>query len=257
MAHFAACCAAFRAVLGTVLKINASPSVAAIRFTSRDSAELEGALERLGQVMPALIVAGLLENRVTEPVFRHIWQDLARFLGEHLVPVVMQRVTLAITQRTAPSVDHKDLVWVLRLIWNWHQLARAYGLTFPAIEKWRERIQDDLEMAATKAIRFEEGEAVGDRLDHLLRLNEIALVFSHRLGQRLPVSSQNVARMMAYSLDRHAEMSPEERVLVVDYLEVIRAEIRRSRNWRSPELADLVRLATARGLLTDRIQAKA
>jgi len=162
--------------------------------------------------------------------------------------VAIQRATVAMTQRANASVDHRDIVWLLRLIWGWHRLARTHDQSFPVFETWRDHLLEDMEMAVAKAIRIEEGEAIGDRLDHLLRLNEIAMVFNRRVAQYLSVSSQNVVRMMAYSLEQHLEMSPDERVLVVDYLGLVRAEIARSRHWRSPELADLLQRAAARGL---------
>ncbi len=248
MAHFAACCAAVSTMFMSVLKLDTRLPGASIRFTAREVAELEEAMRRLARMIPALITAGLLENRVTEPVYRQIWQELARFIAERLLPVLMQRLTVAMVQRTGLSVDHKDVVWLLRLIWDWHQMGRSHDQAFGVFDKWREHLQVDMELAVTKAVRFEDGEALAERLDHLLRLNEIAMVFNLRIAHYLSVSSQNVARMMTYSLDQHLEMPVDERELVVDYLGLVRAEIARSRNWRSAELADLLRLAEARGL---------
>ncbi len=248
VAHFAACCAVLPAILGNALKLETRLPTASIRLTVREIAEVEAALHRLARLLPALIVAGLLENRLTEPVFRFIWQDLARFLSDRLVPVAVQRATVVMTQRAGASVDHKDVVWLLRLIWNWHQLARSHDQSFPIFDRWRDHMLADLEVAVEKAVRFEDGEAVEERLNHLLRLNEIAIIFNRRLSRYLSVSSQNVARMVACSLGRQQEMSVEERALAIDFLGLVRTEVGRSRNWRSPELAELLRLAEARGL---------
>ncbi len=247
MTHFAACCANLSAILGGTLKFDTRLPGALIRFTAREKAELEQTMDCLFHVMPALGLAGFLGNSVTGPIFAHLWQDLGRFLSERLVPVVMRRLAVIMTQRADAAPDYKEVVWLLRLIWGWHLFARTQDQAFGAFDAWLDQVREDLEASVGKAVRMEAGEAVAGRFDHLLRLNEIALVFNLRLAQYLSVSSRNVVDMMAYGLGQRAGMSPDERLLVVDYLDLVRAEVSRSRHWKSPELTDLLKVAAARG----------
>jgi hypothetical protein len=246
--HFSACCTTLCEVLNRALKLDERLAGASIKVTGREMTELDGALRRLTQLMPAMIVGGIMENRHTEPAFRFIWQDLARFISERLLMIANQRANVLIMARQMPALDHKDVLWLIRLIWNWHQLARTYDQSLPVFEKWREHLIEDLRLAVEKASRVEEGDALIDRMAHLLRLNDLGRIFGYRIAPLLSVSSQNIGRMMALWLEGHPEMPADDRALIGDYMGMVRFEMARSRNWRSPELMDLLKLAEAQGL---------
>lgn len=249
LGHFAACCVTIAEVLKAALKLDERLPGASVKLTGREMAEIDDVMHRLALVMPALIVGGILENRQTEPVFRYLWDELARFLGERLAVVVAQRITVDVSTRRNATLDHRDMVWLARLIWTWHQLARTYDQSFGMFDKWRDHILEDVRIAVEQASRLEDGETLAERLGHLLRLNEITAVFGQRITRHLSLASQNVARMMLISLEALApETDPEERALLIDFIALARAEKVRSKHWHSEELGNLLELARARGL---------
>ena len=248
LGHFAACVYTVADVLNAALGLNDRRPEAPIRLSRREMVELDAVMDRVALVMPALIVAGVHENHRTEPTFRFIWRDIAHFLGDRLAAGVAQRITAAITARGNAAEDHHDVLWLLRLTWAWHQLARTYDQAFPGVEKWHDHILDDVTLALGQAVQFDDGDSTVGRVGHLLRLNEVAAVFGRRISSALPVTSLDIVRIMADDLEGAVPMSAAERAVVCEFLALMRAETAQSRNWKSCELVRLLKLAEARGL---------
>jgi hypothetical protein len=249
LVHFATTCTALVEMLSGALKLTERIPGASIKFTNRERDELSGMVSRLDKLLSAMVIAGVLENRRTEPVFRLIWQDLTRFFTDRIAHVAMQRATVGITARATPTLDHKDVVWLVGLLWSWHQLARRYNQAGIFFDRWRDQMMEDLKIAIERAARMEEGESLIERMNHLIRLNEYLTIFDRRVMQFLSVSSVNLARMVTMILERPGTLSPEEQALVDDFLAMARTELARNKNWRSPELMDLIELADTRNAL--------
>ena len=248
--HFESSCRALVTALESTLRIEARTKEASVRITRRDRATVETAMTRLESELSALILAGMLESRHTEPQFRATWQTASGFVTDRLVTIVGQRVTLALTTRYQELPDQSDVVWLIRLIWSWHHLGRRFGLGEQAFFlKWRTRLMEDVRSALDKAIRYEDGETHSHRLEHLLRLNAIAEAIGHKISPFLPVSSVNIVRMTGEAiLSGHGRLGGARRTLLEDFLGQVRAELRKSRGWQCPELVKLSRIADAHGL---------
>ena len=111
LGHFSACCAA----LG--------------RRVVSSAGDPDGILPRLTLILPALIVAGVLDDPESGPVFRAEWRRLAGVFEDCLA--------------AAPGrSDGPDL---LRLIGGWHQLARTYDQEVEGIGERLEELKIMLE----------------------------------------------------------------------------------------------------------------
>jgi hypothetical protein len=243
LGHLACTGAAMVEILSGALKLKERIAGASVKFTLKEKNELRALLDRIDRLLSAMVVAGVLENRHTEPAFRLIWQDLTRFLSDRVSLIATQRAMVVMTTRAQAIIDHADVLWLVRLLWDWHQLGRVYDLSSGHFDRWRDQVIEDCGIAIDRAARVEEGETLAERMHHLLRLNELLMIFDRRITQFLSVSSVNLLRMVTLLLQRTEPLTANEQILVQDVLAMARAELARSRNWRSPELQDLIELA--------------
>lgn len=248
ISHFAAACADMIQILTGALKLGERIAGASIKLTHKEREEVDGELRRVGELLPAMVVGSILENRQTEPMFRLVWNDLARFLSDRIATVATQRLVSLLTARNYPVLDHRDVVWMVGLVWTWHRIAQRYGQNYIFFDKWRDQVVEDIRIATEQAARFEPMESLPDRMQHLLRINEVASIFDISISGYLSVSSQNITRMVKNSLLQTEPMAPGELVFVGEFLAMSRAEVGRNKNWRSPELQDLLQVAEERGL---------
>ena len=250
LCHFESSCRSLAATLEGALKIDQRTVSAPVRISRRDRATVEAVMTRLQKEIPALILGGILESRVTEPQFLAIWNDTTAFFTGRLVKVISQRITQALTARQQGLLDQADLVWLFRLIWAWQELGRSFELGDQAVFlKWRTHMIEDIHSAVNKAIKFEAGETLPQRIDHLLRLNALADAIGEKISPFLPISSSNIVRMIAEAIRAsHGKPTGAKRALIEDFLDSVRDELRKSKRWQSPELANLIDLAQNHGL---------
>jgi len=249
LGHFEASCRALKGILDSALRLDERAPGASIRITRRERATLDDTLSRLDELIAALMLAGVVENRVTAPQFALVWHELIAFITNRLAIVADQRSVVAFAARAQAVHDHQDVVWLVRMIWALHTLGRRYELGDQAFfGKWRTRLMDELKGAVDRAARVEPGETLGERMEHLLRLNEFAGAVGQKISPFLSVTSPNIVRMIADSMLGTEPLDPARRTLVDDFIIRVREELRRSKRWQSPDLTNLVELAEAQGL---------
>ncbi|CAK0769497.1 putative DUF1631 domain-containing protein [uncultured Gammaproteobacteria bacterium] len=246
--HFGACCAAVMDTLTGILKLNDRSEGAAIKIITREKSDLEGILDRKGRIMHAMMLSGILENRRTEPMFRYYWEGFGKFLSTRVVAVLTQRITVALMARTTPVFDHQDLIWMTQFIYTWHKMAHRFGKAMSYFERWRDYMLEDIRLALDKAMKIEPGDDLDERFAHLLRLQEFMNIFERSIVPLIPVTSQNVATVIKHKLTYEPTLGPELTNFISQFLAMVRVEVGKSKNWRSPELAQLIELAEQREL---------
>ncbi len=247
--HFEASCRALVATLENALRIDERPPGATIRLSRQDQTVVEEVMARIDQLVPALVLGGVLEKRLLAPQISNAWEECTAFLTGRLARTITQRITAALLSRSQPTVDHKNLVWLIRLIWWWYFLGRRneFG-DQPFFPKWQTALMEDIQAALNRALKSEQGEQLSDRFDHLLRLNEFADAINLQLAPLLSVSNLNIVSIVSNAM---RTLSPQEATqggLVREYIAKCREEVRKLRRWQSQELTELIRLAETLGL---------
>ncbi len=247
--HFEASSRALVATLENALRIDERPIGASIRLSRQDQTVVEGVMARIDTLVPALISSGVMEKRLLAPLILSAWQDCTVFLTGRLARTVTQRITAAFLSRTQPTVDHKYLVWLIRLLWWWYQLGRRNELgDQPFFPKWQAALMEDLQSALNRALKSEPNEPLNERFDHLQRLNEFAVAVNLRLAPLLSVSNLNVVSIVSHAMRTLPAKEAVQGGLVSDYVTMCREELKKLRRWQSRELADLVALADSLGV---------
>lgn len=242
-AHFLGTTRALTAALTAVLKLNERVPGSPIRPSAKEKSRIEGLMQRLGQLIEAVTASGLMEDRRSEPTFRNAWQSASKIIGARVAGVAMERSGQAAAARRQPVIDHGDVIWLNRLLWQWQGLARDFGYETYDLVKWRETLLEEMRANVEKAMKFEDTESLDERMDHLLRINGLSTVFGQRVSGWIPPSSHNMTRLLTHRLERGPDLAPEEREIIDDLIATARAEVGKSRYWKSHELMDLIELS--------------
>ncbi len=247
LGHFIAYSRGLREHLLHTLNLENRAGGAAVRLSGSDRTRLIVIQESIRQIIEALLQGGLDADGRTEPVFRQHLRELTKFIWWRLAPVATDRLASVLWARRRPAPDHADVVWLIQYIWQWHELIEGFGFSISELDRWRSDTVEDLQLVVEKALKYEEGDMHRERLAHLVRLSEIASIFDVRISEWLSVVSKNMANLVMQRLSDTEPLSSHEAVIVRDFLSMARAELKRSRYWRSDELDDLVRLAESAG----------
>ena len=242
-AHFLGTIRALTAALTAILKLNERVPGSPIRPSAKEKARVEGLMQRLGQLIDAVTASGLMEDRRSEPAFRNAWQSAGKVIGARVAGVAMERSAQAAAARRQPVIDHGDVIWLNRLLWQWHGLARDFGHETYDLVKWRETLLEEMRANVEKAMKFEDTDPLDERMEHLLRINGFSTVFGQRISGWIPPSSHNMTRLLTHRLERGPDLSAEERTIIDDLIATARTEVGKSRYWKSHELMDLIELS--------------
>lgn len=235
------------AIMAGSLRLRSRVPGASIRMSQRERSQLESDLARVSELFAAVELSGLLETRATAPTIKGHWQRFARMLMIEILPVQLQRFTVAVLARNARTLDHDDTLWLTKFLWSWDGLARRIDPDQPLLTKWREGILMDIRAALERAMKFEANETAADRLDHFMRLNHFLKIFQERISRYVTVSSRSVAVLARHCLENPQAIGRDEEEFLNDFLQMAEEEVARSRTWKSPELVDLLDLAKATG----------
>ena len=246
-AHFVATTRFLTAALTTVLKLNERVPGSAIRPSLKEKARINGLMQRLAQLIEAVTASGLMEDRRSEPTFRNAWGAASKIVVTRVAAIAMERSAQAAVARRHTVLDYEDVIWLDRLIWDWQQRTRDFGYETYELSKWRETLLEEMRANVEKAMKFEETDSLDERMEHLLRINGISMVFDQRVSRWIPTTSHNMTRLLSHRLERAADltrdMSPAERAIIDDLIATAKAEVGKSRYWKSNELVDLIELS--------------
>lgn len=244
--HFVGVARAFTAILMGALRINDRMAGATIRPSSRDRARLDGLLLRLEQVVEAVGASGLRDDRLTEPQFQLAWDAAAKIINTRVAAAALERAALVAAARKQPTIDQDDVVWLAGLVQRWREVSLAFGLDAFDLAKWRETLLDEMRACTDKAMRFEDGETLDERMEHLLRINAVCAVFGKTVGDWIPPSSHNMNKLVVHRLSNAPTICPMERSLIKIVIDHVRDELARSRYWKSNDLVAMLELADRR-----------
>ncbi len=241
--HFIGVTRALTAALNVILKLNDRVPGSAIRPSSKEKARLESLTERLAALTHAVTAAGLMEDRRSEPAFRNAWGSASKIINARVAAVALERSGQAASARRQPVADHADVVWLNQLLWRWQAMTREFGFETFELTKWRDTLLEEMRANVEKAMKFEEHESLDERMEHLLRINAISSVFGQRISSWIPTSSQNMTTLLSHRLVRAHDRGSEEQAIIDNLVATARAEVGKSRYWKSNELMDLIELA--------------
>ncbi|PWC36377.1 hypothetical protein [Azospirillum sp. TSO35-2] len=241
--HFIGVTRALTAALSVILKLNERVPGSAIRPSAKEKARLEALTQRLDQLIHAVTAAGLMEDRRSEPAFRNAWTQAAKIIGSRVAAVALERSAQAAAARRQPVIDHADIVWLDRLLWQWQGMSRDFGFETYDLVKWRETLLEELRANVEKAMKFEETDPFDERMEHLLRINALSGVFGQRISAWIPTFSHNMTRLLSHRLERGGSLGPDEQAIIDDLVATARTEVGKSRYWKSNELMDLIELS--------------
>lgn len=244
--HFIGVARAFTAIIMGVLRLNERADGATIRPSSRDRARLDGLLSRLEQVVEAVGASGLRDDKLTEPQFQMAWDAASKIVNTRVAAVALERAALAAAARKHPAADQDDVVWLTGLVQRWRDVSVAFGLDAFDLVKWRETLLDEMRACTDKAMRFEEGETLDERMEHLLRIDAVCAVFAQPVSAWIPPSSHNMNKLVVHRLNNAPHIGRAEQRLIEDVLSHVRGELKRSRYWQSNDLLEMLELADKR-----------
>ncbi len=242
-AHFLATTRALTAALTAILKLNERVPGSPIRPSAKEKARVEALMQRLAQLIEAVTSSGLMEDRRSEPTFRNAWGTANKIIVTRVAAIAMERSSQAATARRHAMVDHDNVIWLDRLLWAWQDRTRDFGYETYELAKWREVLLEEMHANVEKALKFEDGDPLDERMEHLLRINSISTVFGQRISPWIPTTSQNMTRLLSHRLEHARDMGADERAIVDDLLATVRTEVGKSRYWKSNELMDLIELS--------------
>ncbi|CAO3414605.1 hypothetical protein [Azospirillum doebereinerae] len=241
--HFIGVTRALTAALGAVLRLNERVPGSAIRPSAKEKLRLEALTTRLATLIDAVAAAGLMEDRRSEPAFRNAWTAAGKIIGARVAAVALERSSQAAAARHQPVVDQDDVVWLDRLLCLWQRMSRDFGFETYDLVKWRETLLEELRANVERAMKFEEGETLDERMEHLLRINTVSGVFGQRISAWIPSSSHNMTRLLSHRLEHGGDLDAEERAIINELVATARTEVGKSRYWKSNELMDLIELS--------------
>lgn len=244
--HFVGVARAFTAILIGALRVNDRAAGATIRSSSRDRVRLDGLLTRLEQVVEAVGASGLRDDRLTEPQFQLAWDAAAKIINTRVAAAALERAAMAAAARKQPALDQDDVVWLVGLVQRWRDVSLAFGLDAFDLAKWRETLLDEMRACTDKAMRFEDGETLDERMEHLLRIDAVCAVFGKAVGGWIPPSSHNMNKLVVHRLTNAPTIGPSERRLIQEVVAHVRDELARSRYWKSNDLVAMLELADRR-----------
>lgn len=244
--HFIGVARAFTAVVMGVLRLNDRTAGAMIRPSARDRNRLDGLLTRLEQVVQAVGVSGLRDDKLTEPQFQMAWEAASKMVNTRVAAVALERASLAGAARKQPAQDHGDVLWLVGLVRRWRDVSTAFGLDAFDLVKWRETLLDEMRACTDKAMRFEEGESLDERMEHLLRIDAVCAVFTQPICGWIPASSHNMNKLIVHRLNNAPTVGRAEQRLIEGVLAQVREELKRSRYWKSNDLVEMLELADKR-----------
>jgi len=247
-AHFVAATRALTAQLAATLRLNERMPGAPLRLTAKDKAKLEALKARIGALVEAVLAAGLLEDRRTEPAHRLAWEAAAKFIATRIAVVAAERASVAASSRRTAISDHADTLWLVGFVWSWSRMARDLGFDSFELHAWRDRLLEEMRANLEKAMRFDGAESLDERMQHLLRIDALCRILGHRVGTWIPASSHNMIKLLTHRLKVPAVLSPEEQEIVAEFLADVRAEMAKTRYWKSNEAMDLLELAKGAAL---------
>ncbi|SMH56190.1 hypothetical protein [Azospirillum agricola] len=241
--HFIGVTRALTAALTVILKLNERVPGSAIRPSAKEKTRLESLMQRLAELTDAATAAGLMEDRRSEPAFRNAWAGASKIIGSRVAAVAMERSGQAAAARRQPVIDHGDIVWLNRLLWQWQRMARDFGFETYDLVKWRETLLEELRANVERAMKFEEDDPLDERMEHLLRINTLSSVFGQRISAWIPTFSHNMTRLLSHRLEHGGPLGDDEQSIIDDLVATARTEVGKSRYWKSNELMDLIELS--------------
>jgi hypothetical protein len=242
-AHFLGTLRALTATLTAVLRLNERMPGSAIRPSAKEKARIEALTERLAELTDAAIASGLMGDRRSEPTFRNGWGVAGKIIGGRVAGVAMERTGQAAAARHQPVPDHADVVWLNRFLWRWQDLTHGIGFETYDLLKWRDTLLEEMRANVERAMKFEVGEPLDERMAHLLRIDSLCTVFGQRVSDWIPTTSHSMVRLLTHRLERGGPSSSEEAEIIGSLTAAIREEVKKSRYWKSDELMGLVELA--------------
>ncbi|WP_207460416.1 hypothetical protein [Azospirillum sp. SYSU D00513] len=242
-AHFLGTLRALSAALTAVLRLNERVPGSAIRPSAKERGRIEALMDRLDELIEAVTVAGLMEDRRSEPAFRNGWGMAARIVVSRVAGIALERSAQAAAARRQPVSDHEDVVWLNRFLWRWQGMTGDMGYETYELVKWRDTLLEEMRANVERAMKFDDAEPLDDRMDHLLRIDALCGVFGQRVSGWISPTSHSMTRLLTHRLNGGGPSSPEETELVGSLLAAVRSEVGKSRYWKSSELMDLIELS--------------
>lgn len=207
---------------------------------------LTDAAVRFDASLTALAGGGFLSNRLIGPRIRSMLAEVGRLLAVVVLPVAVERAQAALNARHRPAPDHDDLLWLLGFVWRWGAVLGSYGYANPELQSLRARLLDDGHIAFLNAVKLDD-ENLTARMDHLVRINRVLGTVGDSVGPWVSPVSQGLHRVVEHHLDMVEEIDPGARFVIDGFIEAVRRELGRSRNWQSADLVAILRLYESRG----------
>jgi len=244
MAHFAACINEITAIFANVLAQGTRMATPPILLSTVERAELDAALPRLGEAAQSVRRCGILANNPRhDKTFASQWLGLSRIMIENVAEAVTARLGDAVAARVTVSVDHEDVMWLINFILRWRETARLCEQEPLFYTQWRTQVEEIFQNGVNAALRFDEYEDLGERLDHLMRIDQLCHLYGLTVSKFISLTSHNVCLVVLHRLQRQDPIPENERRFLRDFVTRIDRELKSSPSWRVPLHLDIQRVA--------------
>ncbi len=243
--HFAASCGTMveviRGVFGEI-DLSAGPILALPRPV-RDT--LDDALARFDRSLNVLSLSGMLSSKVVAPRVQPLLAAVTQELVQTMMPLASERAREALHARSGPAPDHDDVVWLLERVFLWGASLGAVGYANAELRGLKIKVAEDGRHAFAAALKIG-GEDPADRMAQLVRINRLLNAIGENVGPLVSAASLGLQRLARHYLENPAEPGVEVRFVIDRFANAVRNELDRTRNWKSADLVELLRLYEAR-----------
>ena len=206
---------------------------------------LDALLVRYGLILEAIIRAGLMEHGEAKFLVREAYGDLPKMIEDKVIDPISGRIR-ADAGAASRQVDHADIVRLSQWLSNWLRTVNRATLAGTTIRSWHDELIGELRREWEAAIRLDEQADRLQRMEKLSRIHELVTSLDGDTRPWLMVISVNTIAIIQSRLERPDPLTTAEAAIAANYLQLVEAEIKRTKHWKIPELVAFQDAARAR-----------
>jgi len=245
-AHFSASCHTITDTLRAVFPSDSPRLGAPISLTRPVRELLRAAFERFQATLTLIGGAGLLSVRSIGQRFRPLLAEITGAIDTRVIPICVDRARAALNARDDDTTDQNDVIWALVFLFEWSGALTGAGYAVSEIDMLRAAVLRDAEEAHTQAIRFDPGDDPVRRMAHIVRINRVLAGLGESAARWANPMSAGMQAIVRKHLTPGRINTPDEEYIIESFINAVRAELAKSKHWRSAELADIVEMYETR-----------
>ena len=240
MGHIASCCRVLAHALGDRLATGHLESSNKLHIPEALRRNADMAMERLWRVLEVVRSANIINERGRRQELQRSLNEVFALFGGQVIALLDERVRSYMDDRKGDGVEEDgDVVWLLHFLCTWSRQMVNTGLVVENYDTLQRNLTRHARHAYDAAIAVAAGDTPQDRLAHLVRIESVMQCLGENLVGHFSVLSQNLQKIMLWAIDK-PDFSRQEFAMVSAYVNLVKAEAKKSKQWVSLEVADVM-----------------